>query len=127
MQWPPTQLVPTGHWCPQEPQFIESLVMLTSQPSLYCPLQSTNPGLHWVMWQLPPAQLTADAFAGRVHDVTHVPQWLTLVCVLTSQPLLYCPSQSAKPAAQAVIWHVFIVHVAEVTFAVGGQSMALLH
>ena len=40
------------------------------------------------------------------HRLPHEPQWLTLFCVLVSQPFAACPSQSPYPALQLKMPHV---------------------
>jgi hypothetical protein len=47
----------------------------------------------------PATQLAVPPLAG--HTFPHAPQFDTLVCVFTSQPLESMPSQSSKPAAHA--------------------------
>ena len=42
MQWLSMQLCPAAHTIPQPPQWLESVIVLTSQPSLSVPLQSAR-------------------------------------------------------------------------------------
>src|SRR5438552_771161 len=72
--------------------------MLLSQPSIGLLSQSANPALHAPMRQLPLVQ-SGPPFATE-HTMPHAPQLLTLVAVLTSQPSLGLPLQSANPASQ---------------------------
>jgi hypothetical protein len=69
---------------------------LTSQPSAGLPLQSPQPLSQEAIAQDPLVQ-AADAWL-RLHALPHPPQWLTLVWVLISQPLLAEPSQFSHPA-----------------------------
>jgi hypothetical protein len=76
---------------PQPPQLARLVFRFVSQPSDTRPLQSPNPGLHTVMPHTPPTQFAVPPLAGQTFP--HVPQFDTLVCVFTSQPLESMPSQ----------------------------------
>jgi len=101
-QAPPVQ-TPVAQVPPQRPQWATLVERSTSQPLAAFPSQSPKPGLQ-VKPQVPLPQV-ALAWAGAAHARPHAPQCEVLVRVSTSQPLLALPSQSPKPAAQAVSPH----------------------
>ena len=79
------QVCPVPHLLPQEPQLLESLVVLTSQPSAALTLQSANPGLHEPMPQTPALQIGVPLLA--VHAWLQEPQLPMSELVLTHTPL----------------------------------------
>jgi hypothetical protein len=66
-----------GHALPQVPQFIKSVFLADSQPSLALRLQSWNPGRHIPIVHIP-AVHDATAF-GSVHALPHDPQFCASV------------------------------------------------
>ncbi len=78
--------------------------MSVSQPLAVTPSQSPKPVLQLPMPHAPAAH-TALPLEGVGHTVPQAPQWERSVRVLTSQPLLALPSQSAKPALQLATPH----------------------
>jgi hypothetical protein len=85
---------------PQPPQCWVLLVVLVSQPFTTLPSQSPKPAtqletVHWLFEHagVPPC---------GGHMLPHMPQLLTLVAVLISQPLATAMSQFWKPALQAM-------------------------
>ncbi len=99
-----------GQAAPQPPQWLTLLVVLTSQPSAPLLLQSPKPPLH----ENPQAELLQNelALARPGHALAHAPQWLALLVVLVSQPLVALPSQLPKPAPHDATWHEPEAHVA---------------
>lgn len=87
------------HTVPQVPQLPRSFEVFTSQPSPGLPLQSARGGVHELM---PHTLFTQFAWAppGVGQTLPQALQLLTLLVVLTSQPLATLPSQLAKPALQ---------------------------
>lgn len=69
---------------PQAPQFCVLFRMLISHPSAAMPLQSSNPGLHARMAQLPAEQV--EVALGRSQTLPHVPQFASSVSNDVSQP-----------------------------------------
>jgi len=102
-----TATLPTGgvgQRVVQAPQLLMSpAVTLTSQPSTDDPLQSRKPAAHAPMVQRPAAQVAAALANWQL--LPHTPQLVTVVLVLTSQPLLALPSQLPKPALHAARVH----------------------
>jgi hypothetical protein len=105
---PPVQLVPVGQTWPQAPQLFLSVEVLTSQPSAAFLSQSAFGALHTGFVHLPPTQPSTPPV--MLHGIPQPPQLATLVFVLTSQPLAAFLSQSAYPAAHAVIAHFDVAH-----------------
>jgi hypothetical protein len=85
---------------PQVPQSV-SVARLASQPFAATPSQLPNPALHAWSWQAPLKQ-EEEAFA-KVHALPHPPQLPTLAFRFVSQPFAALPSQSPKPALQAML------------------------
>lgn len=109
---PPTQLVvPFGlrHTRPHWPQWFVVVLRFVSHPLFGLPSQSAKPALHDGT-QAPAVQLVVPlAFT---HGALQLPQWLALVFVSTSHPLVAMPSQLARPALQ-IGWQLPLVHVVE--------------
>ena len=83
---------------PHAPQLATVLARSVSQPSDTLALQSPQPASHVSTVQEP---LTQDGVAWfGSHRLGQLPQWLTSVCTLVSQPLPGIPSQSAQPPSQ---------------------------
>ena len=80
---------------PQLPHEVAVLDRLVSQPSVALALQSPKPGLHAAMVQAPAAH--AAVALASAHALPHAPQWVALVLLLVSQPVMTLESQSAKP------------------------------
>jgi hypothetical protein len=99
---------------PHAPQFLGSVLVLTSQPSAGLPLQFAKPLLQ-MSWQIP---LVHDAEAALLEPQTfpHAPQLLTLVLMLVSQPSAGLFVQCANPLLQAN-WQIPLVHVGVALFA----------
>lgn len=93
-----------GQVCPHEPQLPALFVVLVSQPVAYEPSQLAKPALHEATVQIPDTH-AAVPFATE-QTLPQVPQLLTSVLVLASQPLAGLPSQLAKPELHATSWHV---------------------
>ena len=72
-------------------QWAGSPFRLISQPFDGRPSQSAKPALHAEITQTPALQ--PDVAFARLHTLPQVPQLLTVVLVLVSQPLLTLPSQ----------------------------------
>jgi hypothetical protein len=87
-----------GQARPHAPQCVALVCVGASQPLVASPSQSAKSALQ-ANPQRPAAQ-AALALAGAGHTFPHAPQWVALVCVAASQPLVASPSQSAKPALQ---------------------------
>ena len=84
----------------QAPQLLMSpATVLTSQPLESMPSQLAKPATQVPRVQRPATQLAAALASWQV--LPHTPQLLTLVPVLTSQPLASTPSQLPKPELQA--------------------------
>jgi hypothetical protein len=101
---------PTGQTLPQAPQLLQSVLVLASHPLAAWWSQLVKPVLQEATVQAPAVQ--AEMALGRLHAALH-PEQLLVVPSIVSQPLLWSPSQSAKPAAQAELqrpaWHVGVV------------------
>jgi hypothetical protein len=80
-------------------QCVGSVLRLISQPFDALPSQLPYPALQ-LMPHTPPVQLGVPLLLLQV--VPHPPQFVTLVFLLTSQPLSTLPSQLANPAAQVM-------------------------
>ncbi|MCB9595307.1 MAG: hypothetical protein H6719_21490 [Sandaracinaceae bacterium] len=80
---------------PQPPQFVRSLDVRVSHPSVTPPAQSAKPGLHEPIWQTPATQVPLP-FATS-HRVPQPPQFALSVVVSISQPSRGAPLQSAQP------------------------------
>jgi hypothetical protein len=93
-----TALGRVGHALPQDPQCAGELRVSTSQPLAATPSQSAKPAAQVNLHAAATHARVALARAG--HTVPHVPQWVALDRVSTSQPVPVTASQSAKPAAQ---------------------------
>jgi hypothetical protein len=93
--WPATQMVP------QAPQLRPSMLVFVSQPLSTLESQSAKPTLQVAMRHTPPLQ--ADVALGSEQARLHAPQWVRLVCVSTSQPLVTLPSQLPRPVVQAML------------------------
>jgi hypothetical protein len=85
---------------PHPPQFVTSLLVLVSQPSVATPLQSSVPAKQVPMPHVAAAQVCV-ATDGRLHRFPHPPQWSRSAFVLISQPVAAFASQSARPLAHA--------------------------
>ena len=79
---------------PQPPQFVRLVAVACSHPVLTRLSQLAKPALHVVKAQAPLVQDTPVAFAGA-QTLPQLPQLLTAVVVLTSQPFVVTPSQLA--------------------------------
>jgi hypothetical protein len=88
-------VVPAGlvQVLPQVPQ-LEVVLNDVSHPVATLPSQSPNPVLHAIAQE--PATHDGVPLV-LLQDAAQAPQWLSLVFVFTSQPLLAIPSQSPKP------------------------------
>jgi len=89
------EFAPEGQTARHEPQLAMSARTSVSHPEATLPSQSPKPALH-VMPQVPAAQAGAE-FAAVAHIVVHVPQLVTLLAVLVSQPLALSRSQFWNP------------------------------
>jgi hypothetical protein len=107
---PAVQVAPAGQTVGQLPQWPSSSARFTSHPSLATPLQSAKPAAQ-VKPHAPAAQVGV-ALAREGQTLPHIPQPVTLVAVLVSQPLAASPSQLPKPVLQAPTPHAPAVHVA---------------
>lgn len=103
------------HVRPHAPQCAAVVCVLTSQPSAGSMLQSAKPAAHNAMPHTP-AVHPAVAFAMLMQPRPHMPQFMTLVCVLVSQPSVASMLQSPNPGAHAPTVHTPIAH-ADVPFA----------
>jgi hypothetical protein len=79
---------------PQAPQFTR-LVSAASQPLAVFPSQSPVPAAHEAQAHTPALQEGVPL--GHEHACPQVAQWLVLVCVLVSHPLMGLPSQLPNP------------------------------
>jgi hypothetical protein len=104
------------------PQFVAFELRFTSQPLAALPSQSANPMLHAAIPQVPFVQ-PGDPFGGVGHWLPQLPQLLTSVFLLTSQPLPTIWSQLRNPALQTIP-HVPLLQV-DVPFARVGQAEQL--
>jgi hypothetical protein len=84
---------------PQAPQLLGLFEVLTSQPSPALPLQSARGAVQLLMPQTPFTQFGCEPLPPG-QTLPQIPQLLTLLLVLTSQPFAGLPSQLAKPALQ---------------------------
>jgi hypothetical protein len=82
---------------PQAPQWKVDVFRLVSQPFAALPSQLPEPWLQAIE-QFPPAQLGMPLVA--LQALPQAPQCVTVLEVLTSQPVAYCRSQSAQGAVQ---------------------------
>src|SRR5258708_7181600 len=99
---PPAQAWPLGHLVPQTPQLLASVPVLISQPSPATLLQSAKPALQTTV-QTPAAQV--GVVLARLQTLPQPPQLAMSVWVPVSQPSAAIMSQSAKPAAHAMMVH----------------------
>ena len=83
---------------PHEPQFAVDVVVLVSQPFDATWSQSWKPELQLAIVHCPALQV--GVALGRVQTSLQPPQLVGSVFVLTLQPVVYLPSQFAKPALQ---------------------------
>jgi hypothetical protein len=81
---------------PHAPQFAKLVDRFASQPVAARPSQLPNPVLHVPSTHEPPEQ-AAPAFANE-QTLPQLPQLVTVVFVLVSQPFDAMPSQLPKPA-----------------------------
>jgi hypothetical protein len=88
---------------PQLPQLLRSLFRFFSQPLAYCPSQLAKPRLHEPTLQI--LLLQAAVPFATLHTVPQAPQLLALVAVLTSQPSLLLPLQSAYGSVHELMPH----------------------
>jgi hypothetical protein len=84
---------PAAHAVPHAPQLRRSVRVLASHPLPGFPSQSAVPVAQPVTQR--PAVHVAVIPVGAVQRIPQPPQCRRLVCVLTSQPLVATPSQSA--------------------------------
>ena len=97
-QAPPEHTRPAAQAVPQAPQCEVATRVSVSQPLLALPSQSPNPVAQAATVHTPAAQ--APVALGGAQPRAQAPQWVALVRVSASQPLLGSPSQSAKPVVQ---------------------------
>ena len=112
-QEPPVQSAPALaklQVLPQVPQFPTLPLRSASQPSARVPLQLPNPGLQPPIAQVPAVQ--AGAALAKEQAFPQVPQLVTEVAVLISQPFALVLSQLEKPALQVVTVHVPLLQAA---------------
>jgi hypothetical protein len=121
--WPPLHPCPLEHGLPQLPQFFGSLFVSISHPSADLLSQSANPAVHDAMAQLELLQMGV-ALAGA-HVVPQPPQLLTSFVVLTSQPSVASPLQSAKPVLHMATLHIELAHPALALFTTQTLLQAL--
>jgi hypothetical protein len=86
------------HEFPQVPQFAKLVFRLTSHPSALLPLQLAKPLLQLI--EQTPEIHTEEAFGGLGQTFPQVPQLLTLVSKLISQPSVAILLQFANPVVQ---------------------------
>jgi len=98
------------HAAPQDPQWVELVLVFTSQPLEATPSQSAKPALQ--VKPQAPAEQVAVALALAGQGAPQRPQCCTLVLVFTSQPLTALPSQLPIPATQAPMEHTPAAQVA---------------
>ncbi len=120
---------PLAQTFPQAPQLLLSVRRLVSQPSAGLVLQSANPELQLAITQVPLEQ----AMVALAPEQTwpQLPQLLTLLLMLVSQPSAWLPLQSAKPELQPAITQVPLVQAmvalaAEQTWPQPPQLLTLL-
>jgi hypothetical protein len=109
LQTPPVQLVPVGQTWPQLPQLLLSVEVLTSQPVAGFLSQSALGALQTGFVHLPPTHPSTPPV--MLHGIPQPPQLPTLVFVLISHPFAALLSQSAYPAAHAVMAQVEAVQL----------------
>jgi hypothetical protein len=90
------------------PQFAGSVDVLTSQPLDGTTSQSAHPVVQEATTQIPEEH--ADEAFGSVHTLPQVPQFVLLVCTLTSQPSVATLLQFANPASQLATEHTPTTH-----------------
>jgi len=100
-QAPAVQVPLAGHARPHMPQCWTLVAVAASQPLAALPSQLAKPAAQVPTPHAPATQVAVPLVA--VQARLHMPQWVRLVRVSTSQPLAGLPSQSAKPALQAPI------------------------
>ena len=88
------------HAVPHAPQFETSEPRLVSHPFAIIASQSAKPALHAAMSQRP--LMHAGVPFEALHRMPQPAQFVGSLRVLTSQPLLASPSQSAHPSSQAI-------------------------
>src|SRR5579871_1300312 len=88
---------------PQLPQWLGSMLVLTSQPLATTPSQSAKPALQLPILHTPPTH--AGVPLGTTQTVLQPPQWFGSLLVLVSQPSVGLLSQSEKPGLQLPILH----------------------
>ena len=98
------------HTWPHVLQLFTLLVRFDSQPLAVIPSQLPKPALHAATVQVPPAHPGMPF--GAAQTFPQVPQLLTLLVTLVSQPFAALPSQLAKPALQAATAHAPPAHAA---------------
>src|SRR4051812_17071432 len=79
------QMRPCWQTLPQVPQFLASVPVATSQPSLAVALQSEKPWSHEVSWQAALTHRTL-AWAGAPHALPQAPQFFGSASTGNSQP-----------------------------------------
>jgi hypothetical protein len=107
-----------GQTLPHVVQLLASMLVLTSQPLVGSPSQSAKGGVHVPTMQAPPLQV--EVACGKLHGVSHAPQWSESVFRFVSQPFVASPSQLPLPSKQ-VREQVPLVH------APPAQSVGSLH
>jgi hypothetical protein len=107
------------HARPQPPQCDAELRVSTSHPLAVLPSQSAKPAVQ-VSAQAPRAH-TATALGAPLHARPHAPQWVTVMRVSVSQPLLALPSQLPKPSLHEATVQLPAMHA---PVALGGAQRA---
>jgi hypothetical protein len=92
-----------AHARPQPPQWVALVRVSASQPLVTSPSQSEKPAVQ-VSAHMPTAQ-AGTALGAPGQDVPQAPQWVALVRVSVSQPLVGLLSQLPKPIAHAATPH----------------------
>jgi hypothetical protein len=111
--WPIVQAavaLARSHRVEHEPQRLLSVLRLASQPLLGSLSQSAKPAAQ--VYVHAPALHPAVALGRAAQAMPQPPQWATVVCVLTSQPLPGVLSQSAKGAVHMPTAHTPLRHAA---------------
>src|SRR5262245_17025716 len=108
-----------GQMLPQPPQFLGSVLGLTSQPSTPSMLQSMKPGLHCS--EQTPLEQVAMAF-WLEHGLPHAPQAARLTLRSASQPFAGLLSQSPKPMLQTFA-HCPLTQEAAIALGRSGQML----
>jgi hypothetical protein len=90
------------------PQWTFDVLVFVSHPLFRLLSQLAKPAAH--MGEHRPLEHDVEPFA-FVHVVPHMPQFIELFVVLTSQPFAYMPSQFWKPIAHDWTAHVVPLHV----------------